>query len=513
MRLSISNKTLTKKLPHDRMGTYFTDLSFNAKDIELIDLAGFVGSGHSFTSLSTDESFMWKDYDMKKQYIGAQILPVDIDGTVDNVDFIDKAKYKPFLWHTSLSNGEDDKLRIHLIYVFDGVIKGIEAWHYAFDMVTDDYKELVDDAHRSPLRITFTSNSKLPNYHCEIVGQVLSIENTLPGIMTGNDQYNGSNDSNKIYTFNNLDQNIKINNSDQLIDPSVRKLNEVNIKYLSNNILCYSVQKPNTFKLDPAFEKDYLEMKWEEFRKKNYLAYSVSKKTLVDFNGKPYYDLRGKDYFEVDPKFKWFDGRYHKDLVKEGNRHNQLMHDTLSFIASNPSITPEALLYAVTCEVRDFYYNGDGQMTPRYIMERVSGVWNDYHGGELKPTPKKRTLTVDMGYFDGMGLTRYEKIGMARQTMTDDEIGSMIDTSASLEENIREMERHGVIHSKKRVLEFCERNGVELISERDEKNKKIMEFVRNNMDMSIRQIVKALEDKGIKTSIWTIQKMKKGIET
>lgn len=512
MKLSVSNKTMTSKLPKEKMGAYFDGLTFEKKDVSLIDLAGFVGSGHSFTSLSTDESFLWRGYDMKDRYVGAQIMAVDIDGTVPDASFIDNAKYKPFLWHTSLSNGESGEFRIHLIYVFDGVIKGLEAWHYAFDMVTEDYKALTDRNHCSPLRVTFTSNSSLDGYHCEIVGQVLSIENTLPGIMTGNDQYNRPNGSDQIFSFNNLDQNIKINSSDQLIDPSVRKLNELTKKH-THTTLSYSVQKPNTFKLDPAFEKEYLEMNWEEFKKKYYLVFNVSNKTLVDFDGKPYYDLRGKDYFEVKPKFKWYDGKYHKDLVKEGNRHSQLMHDTLSFLACNPGITPEALLYAVTCEVRDYYYNGDGQMTPRYIMERVSGVWYDYDSGELKPTPRKRTMRVDMRHPDLCGKTKQEKVGMARQTMTDDEIGSMIDTSASLEKNIREMERHGVIHSKKRVLEFCERNGIELASERDEKNEKTENFVKANMDMSIRDIVKALKEKGVKTSVWTIQKMKKGIET
>ena len=506
MKLSVSNKTMTSKLPKEKMGAYFDGLTFEKKDVSLIDLAGFVGSGHSFTSLSTDDSFLWRGYDMKDRYVGAQVMAVDIDGTAPDASFIDSAKYKPFLWHTSLSNGENGEFRVHLIYVFDRVINGEGTWHRIYSAITEDYKALTDRNHCSPLRVTFTSNSSLDGYHCEVIGSVLCVDelNTVPDDRCEDDQYNRPNGSDQIN--NNIPNGIH-----QLSNEGVTKLN-----VLTNNIytqtISKTVTKGNTFELPPAYEKDYLNMKWEEFNLKYCQAFSVSRTTLVDFNGKMYYDLRGNDYFEVRSKYKCYEGKYHKDIVVKGSRNTQIMHDTLSFIACNPGITPEALLYAVTHEVRDFYYNGDGEMTSYYILSRVRSVWEKYHSGELKPTPRKRTMRVDMRHPDLCGKTKQEKVGMARQTMTDDEIGSMIDTSASLEENIREMERHGVIHSKRRVLEFCERNDIELLSERDEKNKKITDFVKANRDMSIRNIVKALKERGVETSVKTVHKVKKEMD-
>lgn len=246
-----------------------------------------------------------------------------------------------------------------------------------------------------------------------------------------------------------------------------------------------------------------------ELVQKYFLIYPFYRESVVmpDPN-KSYIDLTGMDYFEVDNKTKW-DAKQKKSVkvkVKIGNRHNQLFIDAIQLKACYPNITIEGLVLGLINEVLQYYDNSDKEMNNRTIIETAMKVYND---SSLTARKSNKKFKVNKNYFidNNILCSQQQRVGLARRDKKDDEILECLDLSLTVENNIKELGKVGIKVTKKRLIDLITRYNIDIKTEKQVRDEKVLNIYKNNIGKSLRDLEKICKSQGINISYRTIDRL------
>ena len=122
-----------------------------------------------------------------------------------------------------------------------------------------------------------------------------------------------------------------------------------------------------------------------------------------------------------------------------------------------------------------------------------------------------------MTYFGG-SMSVQQKVGQAKKDLADDRIAAVIEdnglqpTETAIEVVLSVLGDNSVRVTKKRLLQFCNRFGIEFPSQKDLDHLQVLTLHEQNPDLSSRQLEALCEAMGIKISYRTIQTIIKNSE-
>ena len=180
MKVTYSDKTLTHKPQKWEIGKYFgkkgtaNRIQFKTEDLQPEDFEDIISNGHTLSYQVKGNDAM----NRKENFIGTDFIVLDIDSTDLTInEVLEKAAYTPTIIHTTFSNLTEQKQNkhcFHLIYCLEETLYGEENFNYAFSHFCEGIENLVDPQAKDCHRITFTSNSNLPNYEYKFLGNTYS---------------------------------------------------------------------------------------------------------------------------------------------------------------------------------------------------------------------------------------------------------------------------------------------------------------------------------------------------
>lgn len=498
MKLTLANKKLLSK-PKTNLekATYFKNIYFKTGEFTLSTFKKIIEHGFTITYLYKDSEFNRDNSYMKNNYTGTQFICVDVDKcTISPSEFNKFITYKPTLLHTTFSNKTEAKENLycfHLIYCFDDVITGEDNFRLVFDKITCDYAEYVDNCAKDCHRVIFTSNSTLPNYELIENGIIYKVNDFI--------------DSTPSVEFDDLDNFFSEK-------PSVCKKQSSSILNTSNNIQASSKKqtvdlKHNDLHLDDNFFTDLNTLQRGAFLSKYLDIYNYINRTLPlkeqvkeTSNSIIYEDWRNYNYYEVPSKYRFVNGEHKVVKVKQGNRTKSLMFDALCFIKCIPNITKEYLVTMLINEVYKFYDNTDKELSNYKILGVAKYAWNMKDEINIEPLPKKFIIQA-------ANMNKTKAVGLINKLMKDEEIGNNIDLMLSVEDNLKAMTSSGLKLTKKRLLQFCNEYELDLMTDKEIRNNKVLTLYRQNPNISLRKLEVLCKDNGINIKKDAISKILK----
>lgn len=443
-------------------------LEFYTEDSPLDAIVSYVLNGHILSYNYNDRQFVRKGHYMSENYLSTQFIIVDVDhSSLDAKEIISRMKYKPTFWHTSYSHKKDGEHRYHFYICFNKPIYGEDNFRTAYYMAIEGIEDLADRRCADCHRIFYTSNRNYPDHEYDCTGILHDVpeECTKPC-------------------------NIPLSNT---------------YKSTNTNIIT------GTTPLSGDFWKDFNSMQIGEFLTKYHLQYPFYYETTIDFQGKSYYDLSNIDYYIVNPwryKFDKDKRKMTKNIVKIGERHNQLFKDAIQFRAVNPNITLEGLVIALVHDVLNFYDNSDGEMSNSAIFSMAKDIMANPHS----PIKSNKKMKVNMAYFtNNDSMSVQQKVGQARKDHTDDRIAEAIENNGlrpmvtSIEDVIFALRENSIHITKKRLLQFCDRYHISFPSKKELEHRQVLFSHYQNPNLSSRQLEDLCKSKGIEISYKTIQ--------
>lgn len=405
----------------------------------------------------------------------------------------------------------------------DETLYGEENFYYAFSLFCSGIEELVDKNAKDCNRITFTSNSSLPNYQYKLLGNTYSTS-TIINNSKNSETINGkevrqaelsdlldtkggiTNEYNKYNSSMNYSSNSKS-------EFSVKKMNSSSIFSSSHNMKEEDknlTNKKGYWGLDKKFISDLSKMKRKDFvcnysAVYDYITFTPPTTTYTTEEGIVYADYRGMDFYELPSLWRTNEvGERERQKIRIGYRTTQLYVETNLFILIKPDITKEHLVYEVVKDVFENYDNSDKQFTNNYILSIVNDVWKMKNEFNSHPIPKQFKILQC-----GDGMSKMACVGNVRKLMKDYSIGSIIDNKLSIEENISELKKNGINIKKKRLLQLIkEKYGEDYIkSDKQIKEERVLEIVKANPNASLRKLAEICKEQNILVSYETIRKI------
>ena len=530
MKISYSNKTLNAKPSGLELAKYFgkkgtsNRIQFNTIECQVEDIETIVANGHTLAYQYKEDNVMG---DRRKNYIGTDFIIIDIDSidlTMDEV--IDRASYKPTIIHTTFSNlteKKNNKYCYHLIYCMNETLYGEENFYRAFSLFCSGIEELVDQKAKDCHRITFTTNSSLPNYQYKLLGNTYStstiINNSKYSETINGKEVRQAELSDLLDTkggitnkYNKYNSSISYS-SNSKSEFSVKKMNSSSIFYSSYNMKEEDknlTDKKGNWGLNEKFISDLSKMKRKDFictysEVYDYITFTPPTTTTKTEEGIVYADYRNVEYYELPSLWRINDsGERERKKIEIGGRTTQLYVDINLFLLIKPDITKEHLVYEVVKDVFENYKNTDRQFTNHYILSMINNVWKNK--GKFKGNPIPRRFKI-LEY--ASGLTNMDCVGIVRKLMKDKSIGSIIDLSLSLEENLVELRNMGMKIKKNRLMQFIKENHLEdyIKSDKQIKEERVLEIVKTNPNTSLRKLAEMCKEQNLLVSYETIRKI------
>ena len=473
MDLKFLEVTLSNKCSKSKPDVgFYNDLVFTTVKCSLDDFESFTEQGYVLTGNYKDVTFTRANHYMRDNYVSTQFICVDIDHCTLTLDeILARMKHEPTFYHTSYSHQLDGTNCYHFYYCFYQQIYGEANYKIVFDKVTEGIEDLYDKKAVGCRRMFNTANSESSNYEFGEFRAVYS----LP---------------------------------EEFTIPTKEGTSSIKKEHTS--------KEGNDIQISTSFRNDLFSMKKLDFIAKYSTEYPFFYETILDFQGKPYINLSNVDYYIVNPlKFKFDHDRKKmvKNRVKIGERHNQLFKDAIQFKAINPDMTIVGLVLALTHDVFNFYDNSDKEMSENTILS----VAKDVMSNAYQPLKSKKSFKVNMAYFAESNMTRQQKVGQARIGLNDEKIAAVIEDcdllskEISIDEVLFVLNEHSVKIKKKRLLEFCNRYGIEWPTKQEMLCRKVLSIHESNPDLSSRELESFCLAKGIKVSYRTIQHILKGI--
>lgn len=494
MKLTLANKKLNQKPQTDlEKGKYFKDIQFKSGNFQISDLEKIVGNGYTITYLYKDKMFNRSNSYMKNNYYGTQFICVDIDSCeIEPKTFVESIKYKPTVLHTTFSNltaQKGFKYCFHLLYCFDEVIEGENNFNKVFESITEDYKQYVDKNAKDCHRVIFTSNSNLEGYEYIYYGNTYNVTDFIQN-------------TDEIDTFFNQDNNCLKNDS-------------LNISISSNNISKESknrqtkIKVKNDFKLENEFFNDLNTLERSAFIDKYSDRYIYVTETLIpnEMYIDGYADLRNTNYYIVpSAQYRWNGEKMEVTKIKNGMRNTILWMDAIAFMNIIPNITKEHLVYLLVKEVYMHFINADGQMNNWFIVNKAKEVWNNIDTLDCKPI--KKSFKIDKNYWLQRGYNNWLEVArIIRKQMKDNDFGSMYDFTLTVEQNIKIFKEYGIKTKKQTLIKWLKDNGLDYVTDKDQRNQMIIDLYNENNSRSSREIENLCRENGIKVGKDTILKV------
>lgn len=502
MKLTISNKTAQEK-PINK-GKFFgkegTDnrIKFKTGNFDLDTIEQIIRNGYVISYLFLNDDAMTRN---EYTYKGTQFICVDIDSCeIEPSKFIDSIKYKPTIAYTTYSNLTEVKgfkWCFHLLYFFDEILYSEEQFYKYLSLLTEDYKDFVDNNAKDCHRIIFGSNDKLENFKLIRTNKVYS-----------------ESDFDEVEKFDNIDTLFN-QNSDCLKNDFLNK--STTNKNLSRNPKNRQVgnndtkTKSNHFNLDKEFFHDLNSLDRVAFIDKYSYTYPYITNTYIseDMFVNGYADVRNINYYVVPTaQYKW-NSKLNKPViekVKNGHRNTLLWLDAIAFMKIIPNITKEYLVYLLVTEVFKNFINGDGQLNNWFIINKAKDVWENIEHLDLKPI--KKSFVIDKGYWLKLGYNNWLEVArIIRKEIKENDFGSLYDFNLTIEENIEEMKKYGVSTTKKTLTKWLDQNKLDYVTNKDFRNSMIIYYYKENPKRSSREIVKLCANDGIKVGKDTVIKV------
>ena len=500
MKVTYSDKTLTHKPQKWEIGKYFgkkgtaNRIQFNTEDLEPEDFEYIISNGHTLSYQVKGNDAM----NRKENFIGTDFIVLDIDSTDLTInEVLEKAAYTPTIIHTTFSNLTEQKQNqhcYHLIYCLNETLYGEENFNYAFSHFCEGIEDLVDPQAKDCHRITFTSNSNLPNYEYRYLGYTHSAPTK------------GDTHSSEI--------NSLVYCSDITDNSSVKKNHSTSIYYSQYNMneedknLTHS---NNTYGLDSTFVYDLNNLSRKEFLYHystiyDYITYTPPTVTCETKEGIVYADYRGVDYYELPSLWRVNEeGERERKKIEIGNRTMQLYVETNLFLLIKPDLTKEHLVYEAVRNVWENYNNADRQFTNHYILSIIDNIWNNKGSFTSPPIPRNFKILKCP-----LGMNKPACVGAVKRLLKDESIGNIIDINLSLEDNLVELRKYGVKIKKDRLKRFIRDNHLDqyIKTEKQIKEERIAEIIKNNPKASLRTLGDLCLKQNIQVSHETIRTIK-----
>lgn len=435
MQVTISENKLTKKS--------FTGLKFKQIQCNPSDLVQFIKDGRVFSYNQSETSFSHKGHSYRNSFVDTQLIIVDIDkvdiANDDMVDMLNKQQYRPYLVHTTYSNRtdrKDNKYCYHIIYVFNDVITGAQAFQDVYNTITNEYSHLVDKNADDCHRIMYSSHATLPNFFLHVFGNILDSKEL--DIIPSN--------------------------------PSSYIRVEAKTKQTQNKPL-------------EGLSKEFLEdlsSDRKEFVKTHRYGFKRESDVLYDDYG--FADLTNQEYFKVFDKRFFRDGKMTVKRVCCGKRTHQILVDGFNFLKCNPSMTLELLVSALITEVYYFYDNSDGELTDYKIVEIAKYCMSNQN----EVSKQKRKFKIDTAYFkENYNVRGIKAVSIAKKVHNDTKIVQVLDVNATVEENAKNA---GV--TVDRMKKFVNENGLTVKTSKDVEEERILSMF--DASLSIRENAKLI---------------------
>lgn len=484
MNITISNKQIIAK-PTD-FNEFQKDLVFTTVNCSADDFKTIIDNGFTLTFNYKDKSFTYKGYKKKENYKSTQFICVDIDECKFTAEQImEKMMYKPSFYQTSFSHKTEKKGFLncyHFYYILSEEVFGEYNYGILYNAFITGVSDLVDPRAKDCHRIFYTSNKNNQNYESQAFGNIYNPSDFIQKeiVPSFQDFVSGKVEAKK------KQQKAKVVS----LGKSESTLN-------------------NEWNLNENFFKDMNTLMRSELVQKYFMIYPFYRESVVmpDPN-KSYIDLTGMDYFEVDNKTKW-DAEQNKSVkvkVKIGNRHNQLFIDAIQLKACYPNITIEGLVLGLINEVLQYYDNSDKEMNNRTIIGTAMKVYND---SSLTARKSNKKFKVNKNYFidNNILCSQQKRVGLARRDKKDDEILECLDLGLTVENNIKELGNVGIKVTKKRLIDLITRYNIDIKTEKQVRDEKVLNIYKNNIGKSLRDLEKICKSQGISISYRTIDRL------
>ena len=424
MKVTYSDKTLTHKPQKWEIGKYFgkkgtaNRIQFKTEDLQPEDFEDIISNGHTLSYQVKGNDAM----NRKENFIGTDFIVLDIDSTDLTInEVLEKAAYTPTIIHTTFSNLTEQKQNqhcYHLIYCLNETLYGEENFNYAFSQFSEGIEDLVDPQAKDCHRITFTSNSKLPNYEYRYLGYTHSAP-------TKGDTH--SSETNSLVSCFDITDNssVKKNHSTSLYY-SQYNMNEED-KNLTHQDYTYGLDSTFIYDLNNLSRKEFL---YQYSTIYDYITYTPPTVTCETEEGIVYADYRGIDYYELPSLWRVNeDGERKRNKIEIGSRTKQLYVETNLFLLIKPDLTKEHLVYEAVRNVWENYNNTDRQFSNHYILSIIDNIWNNKGSFTSPPIPRNFKILKCP-----LGMNKPACVGTVRRLLKDESIGNIIDINLSLEE-------------------------------------------------------------------------------
>jgi hypothetical protein len=484
MKITIADKGLEKKPEKSAAGLYFSSTTFKEFDLDVNDIEQVIGKGYTISYLYKDKEYKRESGYAKNNYLGTEFICIDIDKCeIDPDTFVEGIKYKPTIYHSTFSNLtkiKDYKYCFHLIYCFNNIILGEDNFNEVFFKLCDDYRNQVDENAKDCHRCIYTSNSSLNNYVYKNTNIIYDVSDF---IIDKKDDVNS--------VFNRL------------------KNDSLNISHTPSTNLSRKAenrQQDKSFILKETFFSDLNSLDRISFVNKYSSIYPYITETVVNNNmyDEGYADLRETDYYVVPScKYKWnkVKGKGEIPKVEKGIRNKMLWQDACHFIKTTPNITKEHLVYCLIRVVLEHYDNKDKELTNQYIIRKAKEAWC---GTDKVGTTKKR-FKIDKSYWLQRGENDWLKVThTVQKKMKDKDFGSLYDFNLSLEQNLKVFHQFGLSTKKDTLKAWLEEKGYDFFTDKEFRDKFIIEQYNNNQNLSYREIEIICKENSVKANKDTI---------
>lgn len=503
MKITISNKTCTHKPTKEESGKFFgKDFNFTTVECDYRDIRTIIENGYVITFLYNDNHFVRANNYMSKNYKGTQFICVDVDESDLTADqLIERMKYKPTFYHTTFSHKTEKKNYkncYHFYYVLDKVIENEGNFNTLFNLFTTGIEDIYDKAAKDCHRCIYTTNKNNEYYEFKEVGSIYNPDellstNTTTTISFSEFVSNSTTNWEKTEISNISTTHTDIFKSSEISQPTTERC----------------ILTSNDFNLDPEFFNDLNSMSRGEFVMEYCDVFPYRTHTEIDYSlfKDGYADVRGIDYYEVPTaQYRWDkeQGRAVIKKIENGHRDSMLWLDGIAFMHIIPNITKEYLVYLMVREVYEHFLNGDKEFNNYKIVQKAKQVWTNINN--LSITPIKKNFVLDRGYWIKHGISPKDAVSLVRKQIKDTDLGSLYDCNLTLEENIEEFKEYGVKCTKKRLIQWCEENNIEYLTNKEYRNSLIVYYYKEDNKRSSREIERLLkENNNIEVSYKTIQ--------
>lgn len=480
MLISVSNKACkTKPIKGVESAQYFKDLKFTKMDLNINpnEFEKYYSAGYTFTYLYSTEcdedGWFAKSKGTKDNYIGTQVIIVDIDGAEHPLNaFIASLKYKPTFAHSSFLSQtalKDYKYSFHLYYCFDRVIVGEDAYRVVFDKIVEGMGH-VDECAKDCHRCFYTSMSNLPTYQ----------------------KYYNPENLYKVSDF--IDEASLVNTAKEVrsVKPEPAKLNK-------------------DFALDHVFLDNFNKMNRERFLDKYALDYPVITETIIpkELYSDGYAEISDIPFYKVPSSFVTVNsGNLENKVIGIGNRGRTMWLDGVLFKQIIPNITKEYLVYVLAYQAHHFYDNSDGELTNGYIIKKAADAWN--WNGDVSKFSKKlnKKFKVDYTYWNQhgyMGKSKHSIVNKVKGLVNDKKFLSEYDPSISVERNLKAMKESGMkTVTKETAIAILKRNNIEYMTDKDVRFNLVICFYEEDHDRSYSEIKRLVSAEGYSVNRQTV---------